>query len=582
MLFTPVPRTVGALIAEVDSGKLGLPELQRGYVWKATKVRDLLDSMMKGYPIGFLMIWDSSSEGSKSKIIGTESKAYTAPKNLIIDGQQRLTSLYAVMQYKEIVDERFVRKRITISFNPFTRAFEVGNTAIRRAAEWIYNISDVFLNESRSFAYITELVDRIEKSRKEAGSFLNDQEKQTIQQNVMDLLSLKNYSLPTLEINSQSNEESVADIFVRANSGGEKLGEDDFILTLISVHWLEGRKKIEEFCKKQKQRNALFEPTPTHIVRAAMGYGFKRARLHYAYLLLRGRDFESEVFSEELRDRQFLKLEQVLDKVLNEQEWAEFKKCILSSGYVTKSLVPSQNALIYTYVLYLIGKFDFGVSHNVLRGLIARWFFMCSVTRYYTDSPESTMETDLADMRNITDGSGFISLLEERIESHFTNDYFEITLPYDLATSSPRNPAWLAYCASLNILEAKVLFSNLTIRKLFDSEFSARKRALERHHLFPKAYLKRIGIGDNRDRNQTANFAFLEWIDNDKIRDKSPAEYLGERLKRIPPEKRTEVYEHHALPEGWEHLEYHDFLNKRRKLMANIIRKGYDQLKVLF
>ena len=233
MLFTPVPRILKDLIMEVENGKLGLPELQRGYVWKATKVRDLLDSMLKGYPIGYLMIWDSADSTDKSKQIGTDRKPYTAPKSLVIDGQQRLTSLFAVMRGKKIVDEKFNEKPITISFNPLTRAFEVGDNAKKRAAEWIYDISEVFLNEPRSFAYISEKVQSMAESREKAGGTLTDVEKQSIQQNIMDLLSLGSFSIPTLEINGNSDEESVADIFVRVNSGGEKLGEDDFILPLI-------------------------------------------------------------------------------------------------------------------------------------------------------------------------------------------------------------------------------------------------------------------------------------------------------------------------------------------------------------
>lgn len=578
MLFKTVARTVNELIIEIDSGKLGLPELQRGYVWKATKVRDLLDSMMKGYPIGFLMIWDSSIENNKSKAIGTDNKMYSVPKNLIIDGQQRLTSLYAVMRHKEIVNEKFKQKYIIISFNPFTRQFKVADNATRRSADWIYDISDVFLNESRSFSYITNLVNNIGKIREESGIILNDNERQTIQQNVMDLLSLRNYNLPTLEISGQSSEESVADIFVRVNSGGVKLGEDDFILTLISVHWQEGRKKIEDFSKKAKSRTTIFEPSPTHIVRIAMSYGFRRARLHYAYLLLRGRDFESQHFSEELRVAQFEKLEQVLANVLNEQVWVDFKKCILASGYVAKSLITSQNTLVYTYALFLIGKFDYCINYNMLRKLMSRWFFMCSVTGYYTNSPESTMEADLADMRAINGGEDFCALLEDKICKRFTNDYFDITLPNNLATSAPRNPAWFAYCAALNILEAKVLFSTLSIEKLFNPDYSAKKSALERHHLFPKAYLKRIGIEDDRDRNQTANFAFIEWNKNMDILDQSPSEYLSKQLDAIPVEKRAEVYKLHALPENWENMDYFDFLCERRKMMAQVIRAGFNKL----
>jgi hypothetical protein len=585
MLFTPVPRILKDLIMEVENGKLGLPELQRGYVWPAKKVRDLLDSMFKGYPIGYLMIWDSQDSTDKSKQIGTDKHAYSAPKSLVIDGQQRLTSLYAVMRGKKIIDEKFNEKPIVISFNPLTRAFEVGDNAKKRAADWIYDISEVFLNESRAFAYITKKVQTIAESREKAGAALEESEIETIQQNIQDLLSLGSFSVPTLEINSNADEESVADIFVRVNSGGEKLGEDDFILTLISVYWQEGRQKIQDFCRNAKipkagtAYNFLFQPSPTHIVRVAMSYGFKRARLHYAYMLLRGRDFDNGVYSEDLRTEQFEKLKVVLDKVLNVQLWKNFLKCVEAAGFVSKSLISSANALVYSYAMYLIGKFDYGMEESALRKVIAKWFFMTAVTGYYTGSPETDMESDLADLRGVKSGDAFIALLESKITGVFTNDYFGISLPNNLANSAPRNPSWFGYCAALNILDAKVLFSTLHTRELFSPTADGTKSALERHHLFPKAYLARIGITDDRDRNQTANFAFIEWSDNIEILDTSPAEYMKDQLVKIPAHEKVGIYADHALPDGWEQMEYHDFLSRRRVLMAKVIKRGYERLQ---
>jgi hypothetical protein len=106
---------------------------------------------------------------NKTKQIARDSKAYSAPKSLVIDGQQRLTSLYAVMRGKKIMDEKFSERPIIISFNPLTKAFEVGDNAIKKSAEWVYDISEVFLNESRSFAYISEKVRDMEESREKAG-----------------------------------------------------------------------------------------------------------------------------------------------------------------------------------------------------------------------------------------------------------------------------------------------------------------------------------------------------------------------------------------------------------------------------
>ena len=584
MLFTPVPRKLRDLLSEVDNGKLGLPELQRGYVWKSTKVRDLLDSMLKGYPIGYLMIWDSSDSTDKSKQIGTDAKAFSSPKSLVIDGQQRLTSLFAVMYGKEIVDEKFNKKPIIISFNPLTRAFDVGNNATKRGSEWIYNLSEVFLNEPRSFAYISEKVKSIADAREKSGDVLNDDEMQVIQQNIMDLLSLGDFSVPTLEISGNADEEAVADIFVRVNSGGKALGEDDFILTLISVYWQEGRQKIEDFCRSAKTPvqntayNFLFQPSPTHIVRVAMSYGFKRARLRYAYMMLRGRDFERGIYSDALRDEQFNKLKVVLDNVLNIQIWKDFIKCVEAAGFISKSLISSENALVYTYAMYLIGKLDYGVDESSLRKLIAKWFYMTALTGYYTGSTESAVEADMADLRSVETKSAFISLFENKISAVLTRDFFEITLPNNLANSAPRNPAWFGYCAALNIHDARVLFSTLHIRDLFSPTANASKNALERHHLFPKAYLAKIGITDDRDRNQQGNFAFIEWHDNIKILDTSPAEYMKERLSEISIDEKANIYADHALPDNWEHMEYTEFLKERRVLMAKVIKRGYERL----
>ncbi|MDE6837176.1 MAG: hypothetical protein K2P33_02135, partial [Acutalibacter sp.] len=365
----------------------------------------------------------------------------------------------------------------------------------------------------------------------------------------------------------------------------EKLGEDDFILTLISVYWPEGRQKIVDFCRSAKTPkpgtayNFLFQPSPTHIVRVAMSYGFQRARLHYAYMLLRGRDFENGVYTDSLRVQNFEKLKQVLEQVLDVQIWKNFLKCVEAAGFVSKSLISSENALVYSYVMYLFGKFHYGMSESALRKLIAKWFFMAAVTGYYTGSPETDMESDLADLRNVKTEEAFVALLEKKIASVFTGDYFAITLPNSLANSAPRNPSWFGYCAALNVLDAKVLFSTLHTRELFNPTADGKKKALERHHLFPKAYLARIGIADDRDRNQMANFAFIEWSDNIEVLDTSPAEYMKDQLAKIAPTEKGSIYADHALPENWEHMDYFDFLSKRRVLMAEVVKRGYERLR---
>jgi hypothetical protein len=144
----------------------------------------------------------------------------------------------------------------------------------------------------------------------------------------------------------------------------------------------------------------------------------------------------------------------------------------------------------------------------------------------------------------------------------------------DLATSSPRSPSLFAYYAALNLLNAPVLFSNLTVRELFDPAVRANRAALERHHLFPVAYLRSKGIEERRSVNQIANYALLEWGDNAEISDLGPEVYFPQFAARVSPE----MLRVHALPLGWEHMEYEAFLEKRRLLMAGVIKEAFELL----
>ncbi len=181
----------------------------------------------------------------------------------------------------------------------------------------------------------------------------------------------------TRYISEEADEEAVAEIFVRVNSGGKSLNENDFILTLISIHDETERRRIERFCYEATipvsggtSYNLLFNPKPSHIIRAVMAYGFKRARLRYAYMLLRGRDMKTETYSAGLRDKMFARLKNRLDDVPDLNNWHEFIHCVMSAGYFSRSLIASENALVYTYVMYLIGKYDFGIDAAALRKLV--------------------------------------------------------------------------------------------------------------------------------------------------------------------------------------------------------------------
>lgn len=579
MVFKKVDYTLGNLIAYVEQGDIGLPEIQRPFVWSDVKVRDLFDSLYRGYPIGYLLFWENGlPDHGRSISLITGQKV---PRLLVVDGQQRVTSLYAVIKGHEVLDKNGERRRIKIAFRPKDGKFEVTNAAIERDPEWIADISLLWSPESKRV--VKEFFERLRREKA-----IPEEEEDRLDAAIDRLKNLLHFPLVALELSSNLDEESVAEIFVRINSKGTPLNQANFILTLMSVFWEDGRKALERFCEQARKvesdgrpssYNPLFQPAPDRLLRVGIALGFRRARLSDAYTILRGKDLQTREFSPEKRDEQFRILEQAQNFTLDLTNWHEFIKVVRQAGYRRKDLISSEYALLYTYALYLIGKRDFQVPLPDLRNIIAQWFFMVSLTGRYTDSPETRMEQDLADLRGLSTAQEFTTHLRRKIENEFTADFWNITLPDKLTTAAPRSPAFLAYVASLVLLDAKAFFSKYKVADLLDPYIKPKKAALDRHHLFPKAYLDKLGIRDRREVNQVANLAIAEWADNTLvIGDKPPAEYMPHLKKGWEPEEIKQMYFWHALPNDWETMSYSKFLEERRKLMAQVIRQGFQKL----
>lgn len=586
-LFTNIPSKVKNLVDDVRIGKIGLPDLQRPFVWKDNKVRDLLDSMLRGYPIGYVMLWESPLDYEEKKSsIGGNKKIYEEPKELVIDGQQRLTALVASMYGVKVKDKNYNEHEIKISFNPLTREFAVWTSATDKDQEWISKVSDVFLaKEDNTFSkYRRAYINGVNESRvKKDENELTDEELDLIEDNLNDLLALEDYSLPTLEITSYADEQDVADIFVRVNSGGQKLNENNFIQTLIAVYEKEVHDKISDFCESARipkdgtSYNNILEVNPQHLIRMAVGVGFHRARLQYAYKLLRGKNLETGKYSDETRKANMEIFKDALDVVMNLNNWHVFLNCVNNAGYVSSKLIASTNAVVYSYVLYLIGKTEYKVDSVRLNRIISKWFFMSAITYFYTGSTETEVEKQFADLRGIEDADGFVDYLESSISASFTEDYFNTTLPNELSVSASISPAWFGYNAAQIVLNNPMLFSTGSLATYLLPGASGTKNAIDKHHIFPKHYLTEIGFTTDRDRNQVANFTYLDYVTNIDISDNAPAVYIEKYKEKLGDDFKTHC-ENHALPVDFANMEYMDFLSQRRKLMAQIVKKAYDKL----
>jgi hypothetical protein len=580
--FKRVDYDLSGLLHYLDIGDIGLPDIQRPFVWKNAKVRDLFDSMYRGFPVGYLLLWENA-QANGAKQIGIGGKAHPVPSRLIVDGQQRLTSLYAVFRGRAVLDDDYSERVIEIAFRPRDGHFEVADAAIRKDPEWIANISELWTSGKSSYQMVKGFLTSLK-----AKVPVSDEEEEQVSHNLDRLFDLQKYPFTALEIASSVDEEQVADIFVRINSEGVKLNQADFILTLLSVFWDEGRAALESFCRASRRPpgsgsgaspfNHFIEPDPDQLLRVSVALGFGRGRLKSVYRVLRGKDLETDNFSVEQRDKQFAVLKEAQANVLNLKHWHQFLSALVGAGFRGAEMVSSQNALLYAYAFYLIGRLRCQVPEHQLQRLIGRWFFFSTLTGRYTNSPESVMDGDLNRIGALTDAATFATVLEEAMASALTNDYWTISLPAALESSAARSPELFAFYAAQNRLSAPVLFSHKKVNDLLDPALRATKKALERHHLFPRAWLEAQGESDIKVINQIANFALLEWPENIAISDAPPSDYVPKLRGRFLPDDWQRMHELHALPENWESMAYPDFLAARRRLMAGIIRRGFETL----
>lgn len=200
---------------------------------------------------------------------------------------------------------------------------------------------------------------------------------------------------------------------------------------------------------------------------------------------------------------------------------------------------------------------------------------MSTITGYFTDSPESTVERLLSDMRSKSTPEEFIEILDQEIRTNFTEDYFNSNLLRDLVTSSTASPIWKGYLAALNILHHNILFSTIPTVAYLTPGTNGTKSSIDVHHIFPKKYLESLGIIDDRERNQIANYTFLDYQTNIAISDDAPQIYSAKQRLILGENAYAITLEQNAIPKGFENMTYASFLEERRKLMAKIIRKAF-------
>lgn len=595
--FDVYSTSVQNIISWIKSGEIAIPEIQRPFVWDSTKVRDLLDSLYKGFPIGYIIVW-------KNPDVRLKDGTISIGKKILIDGQQRVTALQAAIEGMLVTDANYKRKPIRIAFNPQTEAFEVLNPAIEKDCKWIPDISKVFEPTFEEFQFIIQYCKDNDLPGQESA----------ISKIIGKLKKVMDINLGVTDLNQGLSIDEVTDIFIRINSQGVVLSQADFAMSKISADDKYGgneiRKMIDYFCHFMqrsadyemiaendtdfskteamqkikwivKETEDIYVPSYTDVLRVSFTHKFKRGKISDLVSLLSGRDFETRENLEAIAESSFATLRQGVEAFVNQTNFQRYIMIVKSAGIIDASLVRSQNVLNFGYILYLTLK-DQKLDAGVIEKLVRKWLVLSMLTGRYSGSAESAIDYDIKRFSE-QDPVQFIKNTEA---GELSDAFWNSVLVTRLDTSVASSPYFLVFLmAQVKAGSRGFLSEQIDVKALIEQRGDI-------HHIFPKKYLQKNGVNNRKDYNQIANYVYTQSEINIKIKDDAPCVYMELMKKQIAggdlsyggitteDDLKRNLAEN-CVPEEFMDMDiwgFPEFLEKRRYLMAQFVKKYYEAL----
>lgn len=602
--YNNYPLAISQILGLIEANDIAIPEIQRPFVWRRSQVRDLMDSLYKGYPTGYIIIWKNPSVKLKN---GSLSEG----KKVLIDGQQRITALMTAIAGKTIVFDDYSEGRVKIAFDPFAaisenpdaELFAVQTPAHLKSKRWIPDIADIFKADFSSFKFIHQYVTDNPEMDEEA-----------LHRVLESLKNLQHCNIGVIELDASLDIDIVTDIFIRINSKGTALSQGDFVMSKIAADEIHGgntlRKVIDYFahlCKdgtfynkiKEKDltfansgylnklewlkddKETVYDPECDDVLRVAFMHRCKRAKLADLVAMLSGRDFETREFKEEIVESTYKDLEAGVGNVISGYNFTQFMIAIRAAGFTSKKLVNSVMAIDFAYAVYLILQESKEVPVDEIKSLVQRWYVLSVLTGRYSASPESSFAKDIRAI-----GENGVKVTLKAIEdANLSENFWNIQLNQNLTYVSSINPTYQVLLAAQNFFKKDSLLSHIPVGELVNLGGDI-------HHIFPKQYLVDNGF-DKNQYNQVANYAYLDTPINIKIGKKAPNMYLKEALDAIKSTEDTsfksikseeEFYENlkdNCIPNDiieMDYTRYQEFLEGRRAMMTALIKTYYYSL----
>lgn len=586
---------VETLLSWIKSGDIAIPEIQRPFVWKKAKVRDLIDSLYQGFPVGYIITW-------RNPDVKLKNGKLSAGKKVLIDGQQRITALTAAIVGERVLNKNYKEINISIAFNPLKEKFEVLNRALERSSEWINSINPIINDE------IT-----ISKARRNYLELNPDADEDLIEQRIESLKKIKNKQVGIIELDHSLDIDTVTEIFIRINQKGVVLSNADFVMSKIASDEQHGgnkmRKLVDYFCRLIVDKNFnkhiqdndkifatddyykaikwmgavnddLYVPNYIDVLRVSFTYKFSRGKFSDLVSLLSGRNFETRTYEDKIAEKSYAKLSEGLMNFVNQNYYQRFLMIVKSAGFIDKKLISSKNSLNFSYALYLKLRND-GMGESETQFYVKKWLVLSLLIGRYSGSSESMIDEDIKQINS----KGIRDYLLQMERTHLGEGFWDFGIVSDLESTSVNNNAYNVYLAAqCNLQNVAFLSKSMKISSLIEQRGDI-------HHIFPKKYLSSNGYL-LKQYNQVANFVYTEQASNIKVGKMPPEEYLGKTILQIKDNKKDiSTIDHYDLlisnleindmPKSIlksTHRDYNDFLTTRRELMALKIRSFYETL----
>ena len=537
--YSNYPLSISAILGLIKANDIAIPEIQRPFVWRKTQVRDLIDSLYKGYPTGYIILWKNPNVKLKD---GTISSG----KKVLIDGQQRITALMTAIAGKTIFNSEYKEERVEIAFNPIaaingnadSEIFAVSTPAIKKSKWWIPDISELFKDDYSSFKFIPKYCNANP-----------DVEPEQLERIISKVKGIANRMIGVIELSESLDINVVTDIFIRINSKGTALSQGDFVMSKIAADEIYGgntlRKIIDYFShlsvvpsfydyiashdtvfastpylQKLKwlkdDTETVYDPECDDVIRVAFMHKLKRAKLADLVSLLSGRNFETREFCEEIVEQTYKDFTDGVLNVINEYNFKQFMIAIKSAGFISSRLVNSNMALDFAYTIYLLLKESGEVPVEDIKRYVQKWYVLSVLTGRYSSSPESAFARDI---RRINE-SGVLAILKEIEDAQLSDNFWDVALVQNLSYTSTNNPTYLVFLAAQVFFnDISLLSNNVPVRELIALGGDV-------HHIFPKQYLVDNHF-DKTQYNQEANYVFLDRPVNISIGKKAPNIYFA-------------------------------------------------------